>query len=137
MPSSYFNNWQGYQGEGTRTQIQIPSSYDPNTPTPLVIAAHGYGSIAVDTLLDYGDGRRGEGLAAGRGRLPRRGQQRPIAASFDPDGNPYDIRLRVGLRDDGFACLAVGYQGYRAPTCRPTTTSIPRASTWWGTRWAA
>ena len=100
VPSSYYNNWSGYQGEGTRTQIQIPSAYDPNQPTPLVIAAHGYGSIAVDSLLDFGDAAEAKGwlLAA----ADYHGEVNTAYSSyFDPDENPYDIRLNIGLETMG------------------------------------
>lgn len=95
VPSSYYNNWQGYKGEGTRTQIQIPSTYNPNQSTPLLIAAHGFGSIAVDTLLDFGDAAEAKGwlLAAAdyHGEV-----NTGYSSYFDPDDNPYDIRLRMG-----------------------------------------
>jgi predicted peptidase len=98
--SSYFNNWQDYQGEGTRTHIQIPSRYDPNTKTPLVIAAHGYGSIAVDSILDFSDAAEAKGwlLASAdyHGEV-NTGYGEP----FDPDDNPYDIRFKIGLETMG------------------------------------
>lgn len=96
VPSSYFNNWLGYKGEGTRAQIQVPSAYTPDVATPLVIAAHGFGSIAVDSLLDFGDAAEAKGwlLAAAdyHGEV-----NTGYGNTFDPDGNDYDIRFRVGL----------------------------------------
>jgi photosystem II stability/assembly factor-like uncharacterized protein/poly(3-hydroxybutyrate) depolymerase len=54
VPSTYYLNWTGYGNEGTRVQIQVPSSYDPAVPTPLVIALHGYNTTRASSIADYG-----------------------------------------------------------------------------------
>ncbi|NLE57097.1 MAG: exostosin family protein, partial [Planctomycetes bacterium] len=53
IPSTYFNNWSSYQDEGTWTHIMVPPDYRGDTPAPLLIAAHGFGSDGVDVMFDY------------------------------------------------------------------------------------
>ena len=96
VPSSYFNNWQDYQDEGTWTHVMVPRSYNPATAAPLLISVHGYNDNGLSGLLDLA------GAAAGRGWL---------MASADYHGEVnngfYDVafdgrpRLRVGLMHMG------------------------------------
>lgn len=55
IPSSYFNNWQGYANEGTWTHIMEPQGYDSSKATPLLISVHGFGSNGWESMLDYHD----------------------------------------------------------------------------------
>ncbi len=52
-PSTYYNNWRDYANEGTQIRIQVPSSYDVSTATPLVIALHGYNQTRFNAVADY------------------------------------------------------------------------------------
>jgi pimeloyl-ACP methyl ester carboxylesterase len=61
VPSTYTNNWTGYNNWGTWTDIQIPSSYDPVVPVPLVIAAPGFNSPGSDYILDFGPAAEAKG----------------------------------------------------------------------------
>jgi len=55
IPSTYFNNWANYGNEGTWAHIMEPRGYNPATPAPLLITAHGFGSNGLEVMLDYDD----------------------------------------------------------------------------------
>lgn len=61
VPSTYFNNWQGYANEGTWTHIMEPQGYDGSRPTPLLISIHGFGSNAWESMQDYHDAANARG----------------------------------------------------------------------------
>ncbi len=60
-PSTYYNNWRDYANEGTQIRIQVPSSYNPSTATPLVIALHGYNQTRFNAVADYGAAAEAKG----------------------------------------------------------------------------
>jgi len=97
ITSSYFNNWQDYQNEGTWTHIMVPSSYDPAEPTPLLIAAHGYNDSGLTALLDYREAAEARGWLLASADY--HGEVNNDFFDIDPaTGQP---RLRVGLQTMG------------------------------------
>jgi|GEM_PF-1165455 len=61
VPSTYFNNWQGYWNQGTWTHIMVPRTYNAATPTPLLIASHGYNSNGLEAMQDFADAAEAKG----------------------------------------------------------------------------
>ena len=53
VPSTYDNNWANYTDLGTQIRLQVPSTYDPAQPTPLVIALHDWLDTRAVILGDY------------------------------------------------------------------------------------
>lgn len=91
ISSTYTNNWQDYRNQGTWTHIQIPASYHPSRPVPLVVVAPGYNSPAIDYILDYGPAAAARGWLLAAADL--HGEVQPTSA-FDP----YSQRLTYGAR---------------------------------------
>jgi hypothetical protein len=131
IPSTYFNNWQGYANEGTWTHIMEPQGYDGSAPRPLLISAHGFGSNAWESMQDYHDA-----AAARAGSWPPRTcTARCGATSWSL--TPCPAFPRRGLvagrwgRERHSTTLSTS-----STICRRATTSIPAASTSLATRWA-
>jgi photosystem II stability/assembly factor-like uncharacterized protein/pimeloyl-ACP methyl ester carboxylesterase len=59
--STYYLNWQSYGNDGTRIRIQVPSTYNPATSTPLVIALHGFNATRASSIADYGPAAEARG----------------------------------------------------------------------------
>lgn len=63
VPSTYYFNWKSlvqgtwkpYQNEGTWTHIRIPAGYDPDTPAPLLIAAHGFNGNGMEMMRIFAE----------------------------------------------------------------------------------
>ena len=53
VPSTYYFNWSGYTNAGTQVRLQVPSSYNPCTATPLVIALHDFNQTRLNAISDY------------------------------------------------------------------------------------
>lgn len=94
IPSTYTNNWQDYRNQGTWTHIQIPATYDPSQPVPLVVVAPGYYSPAIDYILDYGPAAAARGWLLAAADL--HGEVQPTEV-FDP----YEQRVLYGARTMG------------------------------------
>ena len=91
IPSSYYFDWQGYQDEGTWTDIRLPRGYDGSEPTPLVILAHGYGSDPIEPLLDLAVAAENRGWLLASPYL--HGEVNNGFYGIDSDGVP---RLTIG-----------------------------------------